>query len=132
MFIIKYERKTQPMKKILSLSPILLTLTWIIVLSVLVGCTTVGKTISTNSCDNSHTNSKVYQNVAYSFDVEKHFYYVGVEYNMETHKYDKIYNVPPSNFYEIKLSEYAYTSDHRVLDNEYFVSTNELFVYYVK
>ena len=126
MFIIRYERKTQPMKKILSLSPILLTLTWIIVLSACVSSTTNEKS------DNSHTNNKIYQNVAYSFDVEKHFYYVGVEYNMETNKYDKIYNVPPSNFYEIKLSEYAYTEKHTLLENEYFVSTNELFVYYVK
>lgn len=122
MFIIRYERKTQPMKKILSLSPILLTLTWIVLLSVLVGCTTIGKTISSNSSDNSHTYSKVYQNVWYNFEIEEHCY--KVYYNKET------YNVPPSNFYEIKLSEYAYTEEHTLLENEYFVSTNELFVYY--
>ena len=116
MFIIRYERKTQPMKKILSLSPILLTLTWIVVLSACVGSTT------NENSDESHTNSKVYQNVWYNFEIEEHCY--KVYYNKET------YNVPPSNFYEIKLSEYAYTEEHTLLENEYFVSTNELFVYY--
>ena len=105
MFIIRYERKTQPMKRLLVLLPLLL-----------VGCT------NDKISDNSHTNSKVYQNVWYNFEIEEHCY--KVYYNKET------YNVPPSNFYEIKLSEYAYTEEHTLLENEYFVSTNELFVYY--
>ena len=115
MFIIKYERKTQPMKKILSLSPILLTLTWIIVLSACVSSTTNEKS------DESHTNSKIYQNVEYNYDFDKHFYKVNVE--------DKTFYVPPSNYYEIVVYKWELTDEQLKINNEYFVSTNELFVY---
>ena len=118
MFIIRYERKTQPMKKILSLSPILLTLTWIIVLSACVSCTTNEKS------DENHTNNNIYQNVGYRFDIDEHCYKVYLT--------EKIYNVPPRNYYEIELDSYKQAEDFNLLENEYFVSTNELFVYYIK
>ena len=126
MFIIRYERKTQPMKKILSLSPILLTLTWIIVLSVLVGCTTVGKTISSNSSDNSHTYSSqnVVYNVYYTYDFSSKYYLVVIE--------DKEYRVPPKNYYNIKIDEWSYTEEHRLIYNEFYSGSLELFVYYRK
>ena len=104
------------MKKILSLSPILLTLTWIVVLSACVSCTTNKKN------DESHTNSKVYKNVAFSYDFDTHNYKVDVD--------SKIFYVPPKNYYEITVYEWLLNDEQLKINNEYFVSTNELFVYY--
>lgn len=122
MFIIRYERKTQPMKKILSLSPILLTLSWIIVLSACVCSTTNEKS------DESHTikDGETYQNVKCSFDFDSHCYKVLV------YEKEKTYNVPPKNYYSIELESYFRNDNNETILNEFFVSTNELFVYYVK
>lgn len=97
---------TQPMKRLLVLLPLLL-----------VGCT------NDKISDNSHTNSKVYQNVNYAFDLSSRKYLVVVEKEQ--------YYVPPKNYYEITIDIDTYYANDRV-DNEYFVSTNELFVYCVK
>ena len=97
---------TQPMKRLLVLLPLLL-----------VGCT------NDKISDNSHTNSKVYQNVNYAFDFDSYKYVVVVE--------KKTYYVPPKNYYEITIDIDLYNKHERV-NSEYFVSTNELFVYYVK
>ena len=97
---------TQPMKRLLVLLPLLL-----------VGCT------NDKISDNSHTNSKVYQNVNYAFDFETYKYLVVVE--------KETYYVPTKNYYEITIDIDSYYK-HGKIDNEYFVSTNELFVYYVK
>ena len=99
---------TQPMKRLLVLLPLLL-----------VGCT------NDKISDNSHTiENKVYQNVSFGYVLEKHCYLVYVENNE--------YYVPPKNFYSIKIDGWLYTNSREILENEYFVSTNELFVYYVK
>lgn len=98
---------TQPMKRLLVLLPLLL-----------VGCT------NDKISDNSHTNSKVYQNVSYGFSIEEHCY--KVYYQKES------FDVPPSHYYLVQLDMWSYTEKHELLENEYFVSTNELFVYYVK
>ena len=100
------------MKRLLVLLPLLL-----------VGCTNGSSSLSRNR-DNSHTNNEIYQNVSYVFNIDKHCY--KVYHDEET------FDVPPSNYYEIKLDSYKQTTDFRLLENEYFVSTNELFVYYVK
>ena len=97
---------TQPMKRLLVLLPLLL-----------VGCT------NDKISDNSHTNSKVYQNVNYAFDFKTYKYLVVVE--------KETYYVPTKNYYEITIDIDSYY-EHGKVDNEYFVSSNELFVYYVK
>ena len=99
---------TQPMKRLLVLLPLLL-----------VGCTN-GTNLKENS-DNSHT--LVYKNVYYQFNLSKHKYLVYIEKNT--------YNVPPSNFYEIQV-DYQQYYEYGKVDNEFFVSTNELFVYHIE
>ena len=57
---------------------------------------------------------KVYYDVEYGFNIIRHQYVV--------HTNDgKTFYVPPKNFYKIDTAGYA--------RNEYFVVTNELFVY---
>ena len=94
----------------------------LVLLPLLVGCTNGLSSLSSN-CDNSHTNTKVYQNVNYAFDFETYKYLVVVE--------KETYYVPTKNYYEITIDIDSYYK-HGKADNEYFVSTNELFVYYVK
>lgn len=82
---------------------------------VLVGCT---------DASGYTTNGKVYQNVDYSFDYENHYYVVYVNFDDEKREYEHEYYVPPKNYYVVNY--YV-----EFVHNEYFVSTNELFVYSV-
>lgn len=107
MFIIRYERKTQPMKRLLVLLPLLL-----------VGCT------NDKISDNSHIYSRqdVVYNVYYTYDFSSKHYLVVIE--------DKEYRVSPKNYYNIKIDEWSYTEEHRLIYNEFYSSSLELFVYY--
>ena len=103
--------KTQPMiKKSLLLLPLLL-----------VSCTATIKDVS-----NEQVNSKVYINVEYYFNYDMHKYEVNVDYNENEQKYEHTYYVPPKNYYLVNDSIWV---DNVHINNEYFVSTNELFVY---
>ena len=98
------------MKRLLVLLPLLL-----------VGCT------NDKISDNSHTisNDKVFYNVSYSYYYEKHCYLVGISEN-------DYHYVPPKNYYLVEIDMWSKTESNEIIKNEYFVSTNELFVYYVK
>lgn len=103
-FIIISERKdTTMIKKI----PLSLTIIGFI------GCLACVPLVVT-SCTNERNNGKVYENVEYTFNFTRHEYVVSTYDN-------KTFYVPPKNFY--KIDTYGYVS------NEYFVATNELFVY---
>ena len=74
----------------------------------------------TNNAMELHSqDNDIYYNVYYNYVYEKHCYCVYIE--------DSVYNVPPSHYYKIKYS--VWTEDFIHITNEYFVSTNELFVY---
>ena len=90
----------------------------------LLSCLTLCSCTNDFNSGTSLVNSgKVYQNITYSFDIEKHEYLVIIK--------DKKYYVPPKNYYEIAIDiDTYYTND--MVYNEYFVSSNELLVYYVK
>lgn len=99
------------MKRLLVLLPLLL-----------VGCT------NDKISDNSHaiSNDKVFYNVSYSYYYEKHCYLVALS---ET---DYQY-VPPKNYYLVEIDTYEYNETAKGLVlNEYFVNSNELFVYIKK
>lgn len=66
-------------------------------------------------------NGKTYQNVLYIYSFEKYCYEVSVE--------EKSYYVPLSNFHEISVYSWKVPEEYKNVENEYFVSTNELFVY---
>lgn len=103
--------KTQPMiKKSLLLLPL-----------ILVSCTA---TIGNKSME--QVDSKTYINVEYVFNYETHKYIVYVDYNNEKNDYDHTYYVPPKNYYVV--NESIWVEDVHI-HNEYFVATNELFVY---
>lgn len=102
---------TQPMKRLLVLLPLLL-----------VGCT------NDKISDNSHTisNDKVFYNVSYSYYYEKHCYLVAISE-------DDYHYVPPKNYYHVEIDTYEYNETAKGLVlNEYFVNSNELFVYIKK
>lgn len=136
-----YERKNTTMKKLL-----------LLLIPLLIGC---GKTTSESSVSSgysvdttkenkendeqkdemstssfSYYQSKAIVNVLYSWDYDTHCYIV---YTIEN-----TYYVPPKNYYEIKVDEYKreitivngekHYGDY--ISNEYFVESNELFVYY--
>ena len=86
---------------------------------VLSGCT------SNEKSDNIHgntTDDKVYENVWYDFLYEKHCYCVTID--------TEIYEIPPKNYYLVEISELIKTRDGKSwLNNEYYLTTNELFVY---
>lgn len=87
---------------------------------VLSGCTTNEKS------DSSHTinqNDKVFYNVSYSFYYEKHCYLVSTGD-------DNYYNVPPKNYYLVEIDAYEYNKTAKgLVFNEFYLGTNELFVY---
>ena len=119
------------MKKILSLSPIALTITWIAILTCCVCCSgSINTNVESTNNETKRVSSKVYQNVEYDFDLESHKYIVYAEFDLEKMEYSQTFNVHPSNYYDIKLSEYAYTDEHQIIYNEFFVNTLELFVYH--
>ena len=72
-------------------------------------------------CTNLNSKKDVYYNVAYSFSYDKHCYSVIIDDN-------KIYDVLPKNFYKINVYEYK-TDNGITINNEYFLKSNELFVY---
>lgn len=80
----------------------------------------VGGTTKKNSV-RDYTRDTVYQNVAYSFVYEKHCYSVYTE--------NKTYDVPATNYFLVEIYEWQTTENHEILQNEYFVNANELFVY---
>ena len=82
-----------------------------------VGCTS---TQGIKGTTNGAIGNVVYENVKYSFSIDKHYYVVYIDKDTQ-------YNVPPSNYYEVKYSYYK--EDYTHVTNEYFVKTNELFVY---
>lgn len=93
-----------------------LPLLWITSSLVLCGCTNEKR-------DTNHTYSSqdVFYNVYYTYAFDKKCYTVKLE--------NEIYDVPPSNYYEINLDEWHYINNDTIR-NEYFVNSNELFVYY--
>lgn len=94
-----------------------LPLLWITSSLVLCGCT--------NDEHNNYTNEKVYRNVGFQFSLEEHCYLVKINKNDK-----KIYRVPMTNYYYAAIDlETYYNNDE--LENEYFINTNELFVYYI-
>lgn len=95
---------TQPMiKKTLLLTTLL----------VLCGCTS-------NKVQDMTPQGKSFINVNYYYAEKEHCYIVEID--------DKLYNVPPKNCYYIECI--YWTEDYIHIVNEYFVSTNELFVYH--
>ena len=86
------------------------------------GCTANEKS------DSSHTiskDNKVYENVWYDFVYEKHCYCVTID--------TEIYEIPPKNYYLVEISEMIKTRDGKSwLNNEYYIGSNELFVYIKK
>lgn len=85
----------------------------IIPLLVLCGCTD-----KSGIAPHNQNEQDVYTNVYYFFEYESHSYIVYLDENDENTK--KI--VPPSNYYVVNYSILF-------VENEYFVKTNELFVY---
>ena len=84
---------------------------------VLCGCTN-------EKCENNHTHSRQNQiynvNYVYDFDAK----------NYQVLAYDKEYRVDPKNYYDIEISEWSYTDDHKLIYNEFYASSLELFVYH--
>lgn len=104
--------KTQQMKIKYLLIPLMLCL---------VGCKGNDHNVSYPSAvSNNHISNNVYINVVFYYTLEEHCYRVYVDEN-------KYYSVPPKNVYLIDFIEYL--PDMTRIRNEYFVSTNELFVY---
>lgn len=94
------------MKKILFLLPILLL----------------------SSC-NSTRNGKIYDNVSWYFSYESLKYVVNI-YDDKSMEIEHTYNVSPRNCYQIEVKEWNYSSTTKtILYNQYFVSSNELFIY---
>lgn len=111
MIIIRYERKTQPMiRKGLLLLPL-----------VLVGCTSNNVDKGANNI--KRESGKIYINVLYSFIYEKRCFQVVVNEENE----HKTFDVPVNNYYYIDTT--IRLEDYTFVHNEYFVATNELFVY---
>ena len=77
-------------------------------------------TLGINENTDGVIDDTIYENVDYFFSIDKHCYVVYIDKDTQ-------YNVPPSNYYEIKYTYYKEDFTH--VTNEYFVKTNELFVY---
>ena len=71
----------------------------------------------------SYPSSNVYFNVFYFYVFEEHAYRVYLDENDGEHY--KV--VPPKNVYELNVG--AQWKNDTFIHNEYFVSTNELFIY---
>ena len=106
--------KTQPMKRLLLLLPIIMAS----------GCKSTNYEISYPSSFNSHkVSNNVYFNVYYTYVFDEHAYRVYLDENDGEHY--KI--VPPKNVYELNIG--SVWKNDIFIRNEYFVSTNELFIY---
>lgn len=105
---------TQPMKKLLVLLPLLL-----------VGCTN-----DSGFLTNTKTSSnKIIYNVQVDFIYDKHCYKIW--YYENDKQLEK--EIPPKNYYYVEIKEYQYVPNkNEIISNEYFVSSNELFVYHKK
>lgn len=94
-----------------------LPLLWIISSLVLCGCTNEKR-------DTNHTYSRqdvVYNvNAYYDFESKHYLVYDG----------EKEYKVHPSDYYLIKIDEWQYTDDHKLIYNEFYTKSLELFEYY--
>ena len=97
--------------------PFIVAVLWITVLSVTIGCKYVKR-------DKNHTYSRqdvVYNvNAYYDFESKHYLVYDG----------EKEYKVHPNNYYLIKIDEWQYTDDHKLIYNEFYVKSLELFEYY--
>lgn len=70
---------------------------------------------------------KVFYNVGYEFDTNEMLYKVMV-YHEDFYTYDT-YKVDPKKFYKVEVYD-TIIKDNKVIDNEFYLSTKELFVYY--
>ena len=68
--------------------------------------------------------NRVYRNVSFYFNTNKHHYVVYVDDELKEH-----YIVEPNHYYKVKLGEYYYVNNE-LIQNEFFLQTKELFVYY--
>ena len=90
----------------------------------LVGLTTISGCITNESNNNviKANNNGIFYNVTYSFNFDKHCYVVELN--------DKNIDVKPNKYYLVELDAYYYNEEEKcVVHNEYFVSSNELYVY---
>ena len=71
--------------------------------------------------DKAFASGKVYQNVIYEYSFDKHCFLVDLE--------NKKIEVPPYNYYEISVYQWNLTPEQALINNEFYVSTKELFVY---
>ena len=75
-----------------------------------------------SSFTSNKVNDNVYFNVFYLYVYEEHAYRV-----YPNEEIDKYYVVPPKNVYKLGIG--TFMKNDKFIDNEYFVSTNELFIY---
>ena len=102
------------MKRLLLLLPIIMAS----------GCKSTDYEISYPSSFNSYkVSNNVYFNVYYTYVFDEHAYRVYLDENDGEHY--KV--VPPKNVYELNIG--SVWKNDIFIRNEYFVSTNELFIY---
>lgn len=103
------------MKRLLLLLPIVIMAS---------GCKSTNYELSYPSSFASHkVNDNVYYNVFYLYVFEEHAYRVYLDENDGEH----YQVVPPKNVYDLNVG--SFRINDIFIYNEYFVSTNELFVY---
>lgn len=102
------------MKRLLLLLPIVIMAS---------GCKSTNYEVSYPSSFNSHKiNDNVYFNVFYFYVFEEHAYRV-----YPNEEIDEYFVVPPKNVYELNVG--SLWKNDTFIHNEYFVATNELFIY---